>query len=74
MIGLFLLMGSLKLGGVLFVVYSNDHPPRHVHGFSGDTEAIVDWRRDGAVALADPTGEREEIRHQENSRASLSAR
>jgi hypothetical protein len=48
-----LLIGSLKLGGILFVVYSNDHPPRHVHDFSGETEAIVDLRRDGAVALAD---------------------
>jgi Domain of unknown function (DUF4160) len=45
-------VGSLKRGGVRFVVYSNDHPPRHVHGFSGETEAIVDLRRDRTVALA----------------------
>jgi hypothetical protein len=43
---------SLRFGGVRFVTYSNDHPPRHVHGFSGETEAIVDLRRDGNVALA----------------------
>jgi hypothetical protein len=43
---------SLRFGGVRFVAYSNDHPPRHVHGFSGDTEAIVDLRPDGNVALA----------------------
>lgn len=48
-------MGSLTFGGVRFVVYSNDHLPRHVHGFSGDTEAVVDLRADGNVALADRT-------------------
>jgi hypothetical protein len=36
----------------LFVAYSNDHPPRHVHGFAGEAEAIVDLRFDGTVALA----------------------
>lgn len=46
-------MGSLRLDGVLFVVYSNDHPPRHVHGFYGETEAVVDLRTDGSVVLAD---------------------
>lgn len=45
-------VGSLKLGGVRFVAYSNDHPPKHVHGFSGETEAIVDLRLDRTVALA----------------------
>jgi len=43
---------SLRFGGVRFVVYSNDHPPRHVHGFYGETEVIVDLRRDRSVALA----------------------
>ncbi len=46
-------MGSLRFGGVLFVAYSNDHWPRHVHGFAGDTEAIIDLRMDGTVALAE---------------------
>ena len=45
-------VSSLRFGGVLFVAYSNDHPPRHVHGFAAETEAIVDLRWDGAVALA----------------------
>jgi len=45
-------VGSLRLDGVLFIAYSNDHPPRHVHGFAGETEAIIDLRLDGAVALA----------------------
>jgi hypothetical protein len=34
-------------------VHSNDHPPRHVHGFACETEVIVDLRLDGNVALAD---------------------
>jgi len=37
-------VGSLTFDGVRFVVHSNDHPPRHVHGFAGETEAIVDIR------------------------------
>jgi Domain of unknown function (DUF4160) len=43
---------SLRFDGVRFVIYSNDHPPRHVHGFHGETEAIVDLRRNRTVALA----------------------
>lgn len=46
-------MGSLTLDGVRFVVYSNDHPPRHVHGFLSETEVIIDLRLDGNVVLAD---------------------
>jgi len=38
---------------VLFVAYSNDHLPRHVHGFASETEAIVDLRLVGTVALAE---------------------
>jgi hypothetical protein len=38
---------------VLFVVYPQDHEPRHVHGFAGETEVIVDLGSDGNVALAD---------------------
>jgi hypothetical protein len=45
-------VGSLRFGGVLFVAYSNDHPPRHVHGFASEIEAIVDLRLDGTIALA----------------------
>ena len=45
-------MGSLRFGGVRFVAYSNDHPPRHIHGFAGDTEVVVDLRVDGTVGLA----------------------
>jgi hypothetical protein len=45
-------VASLKFGAVRFVIYSNDHPPRHVHGFSGETEAVIDLREDGTIALA----------------------
>lgn len=48
-------MVSLRFGGVRFVVFSNDHPPRHVHGFHGETQAVVDLRRDRTVALAKRT-------------------
>ena len=46
-------MASLRLGIVLFKVYPQDHEPRHVHGFTGETEVIVDIGIDGNVALAD---------------------
>lgn len=45
-------MGSLQIDGIQFVAYSNDHSPRHVHAFVGETEVIVDLRTDGNVALA----------------------
>jgi Domain of unknown function (DUF4160) len=45
-------VGSLKFEGVLFVAYSNDHAPRHLHAFYSETEAIVDLRLDGTVALS----------------------
>lgn len=45
-------MGSLRLDGIQFVLYSNDHMPRHVHGFIDGTEVIVDLRADSNVALA----------------------
>lgn len=45
-------MGSIKFEGVLFVAYSNDHAPRHVHGFAAETEVVVDLRFDGTIALS----------------------
>lgn len=51
--GYYSIVGSLTFDGIRFVVYSNDHPPRHVHGFLSETEIIVDLRTDGNVALAD---------------------
>jgi hypothetical protein len=45
-------VGSIKFDGVLFVVYSNDHSPRHVHGFASETEVVVDLRLDGTLAIS----------------------
>jgi hypothetical protein len=38
--------------GVRFIAYPQDHEPRHVHGFIGVGEVIVDLRLDGSVAPA----------------------
>jgi len=63
-------VGSLKLDGILFVVYSNDHPPRHVHGFLDGTEVILDLLTDENIALAqrkDSARQRKALRCEENS-------
>ena len=36
-----------------FVAYPQGHEPRHVHGFRGETEVIVNIRDDRTVDLAD---------------------
>jgi hypothetical protein len=46
-------MTTVRVGGVWFRVYPQDHLPRHIHGFIGGGEVIVDLRADGSVALAD---------------------
>jgi hypothetical protein len=61
-------VGSIRFGGIQFVVYSNDHRPRHVHGFLGETEVIVDLRADGNVSLA---ARRECIRPRDAKRADV---
>ena len=45
-------VASIRFGSVLFIAYPQDHEPRHVHSFSGETEVIVDLSIDGNVALA----------------------
>jgi len=45
-------VASLRVGGVRFVAYPQDHTPCHVHGFSGETEVIVDLRTNRTVAVA----------------------
>ena len=45
-------VGSVRYDGILFVAFSNDHPPPHVHAFVSETEVIVDLRLDGSIALA----------------------
>jgi hypothetical protein len=37
---------------VRFIAYPQDHEPRHVHGFIGCGEVIVDLPLDGTVRLA----------------------
>lgn len=46
-------MASVRLSGVLFVAYPQDHVPRHVHGFFEEAEVIVDLRSGNTVALAE---------------------
>ena len=46
-------VGSIKFGSIRFTVHSNDHYPRHVHGFMAATEIIVDLKQNRTVALAD---------------------
>ncbi len=46
-------MTTVRVGEVRFRVYPQDHLPRHVHGFIGSGEVIVDLRVDGSVALAE---------------------
>lgn len=46
-------MASLRFGSVLFIAYPQDHEPRHVHGFTAETEVIVDLGINGDVGLAD---------------------
>jgi hypothetical protein len=42
-------MGSIRLEGVRFTAYSNDHDPMHVHGLYAEVELIVELRRDGTI-------------------------
>jgi hypothetical protein len=46
-------VASLRFGNVWFIAYPQDHGPRHVHGFTGETEVIVDIGIEGNVALTD---------------------
>lgn len=46
-------VASLRFRNVLFIAYPQDHEPRHVHGFSAETEVIVNLDANGNVALAD---------------------
>jgi Domain of unknown function (DUF4160) len=45
-------VASLRFGNVLFIAYPQDHVPRHVHGFAGEAEVIVDLGADGNVTIA----------------------
>lgn len=41
------------VGSIRFSAYSNDHLPRHVHGYYEEVLVIVDLLDDGNVDLAD---------------------
>jgi hypothetical protein len=41
-------MGSLRFDGVLFQIFSADHPPRHAHGRYAESVVIVEFWRGGA--------------------------
>jgi hypothetical protein len=45
-------LGTVRIGGICFRLYPDDHVPRHVHAEYSGMEAIVDLRVDGTVALA----------------------
>lgn len=47
-------MPMVRVGEVRFRIYPQHHVPRHVHGFIGRGEVIVDLRADGPSHL--PTG------------------
>jgi len=55
-VGLLLSVSSKTFGGVQFVVNSNDHLPRHVHGLTGETQAKVELLGNGTVALSKQRG------------------
>jgi hypothetical protein len=46
-------VATVRLGGIFFRLYPDDHAPRHVHAEYAETAAIVDLRADRTVALAD---------------------
>jgi hypothetical protein len=48
-------MGSMRLEGVRFCVYSNDHHPRHVHALIGRTRVIIELTPDGEIRIAKRT-------------------
>jgi hypothetical protein len=43
-------MGKLKRGGYVFVAWSGDHPPRHVHVYR-DGRLVVKYNLDRLVVI-----------------------
>ncbi len=39
-------MGKIRRGGLVFVTWKSDHPPRHVHVYE-DGRLLVKWDLDG---------------------------
>lgn len=46
-------MTTIRIGGVRFKVYPQDHAPRHVHGLYQGIEVVFSLNEDATVALAD---------------------
>jgi hypothetical protein len=46
-------VSSLTFDSFRFTVHSNDHSPRHVHGFLSETEIVIELGIDGKVRLSD---------------------
>lgn len=51
-LGYNIIVVTIRVRGVRFYVYPQDHGGRHVHGLYGGAEVIVDLREDGMVVLA----------------------
>src|SRR5579875_3598043 len=49
-------MSSKRIDGVLFIVPSNDHEPRHVHVVMAECRLIIDLGPNGFAALATRKG------------------
>jgi Domain of unknown function (DUF4160) len=45
-------VSSLTFDSCRFTVHSNDHEPRHVHGFLSETEIVIELGIDGSVMLS----------------------
>ncbi len=43
-------MGKIRRGGYVFVTWSSDHPPRHVHVYR-DGSLVVKWDLDDGVPM-----------------------
>ena len=44
-------MGKIRRGNYIFVTWTGDHPPRHVHVFR-DGRLVLKWNLDAGVAMA----------------------
>ncbi len=43
-------MSKIRRGNYIFVTWSGDHPPRHVHVYK-DRKLVVKWDLDNQVAM-----------------------
>jgi len=43
-------MSKIRRGNYVFVTWSGDHPPRHVHVYK-DAKLVVKWDLDNRVAM-----------------------